>query len=147
MRGYPHREQDFGIAVVPPTSRRPQHNLADAICLATTAPGFFSFLLRSFNFLASIVAGTDGSVIIHWLGQFLFVEDVIFESIIAGQFEVVIHLDRVKGTELGTIAAVHANIDIDIELSRLRHRPAGFRIIGADNPDALWWAYLGADTA
>ena len=58
-----------------------------------------------------------------------------------------IHFDGVKWTIFGAQAAVHTNIGIYVEFGRVRDGSSGGWVGGADDPDALRWADLGADTA
>jgi len=60
--------------------------------------------------------------IAQFLRELRFVEDVIRRAIIARKLVIVIHLDRIKGTELCTETAVHANINVNEERFWLRHR-------------------------
>ncbi len=58
-----------------------------------------------------------------------------------------IHFDGIKGAILRTQTTVHANIRINGELSGVGNGTTGVGVLGPDNPDALGWTDLGADTA
>src|SRR5688572_1469494 len=58
-----------------------------------------------------------------------------------------IHLDRIKWAELSAETAVHADVDINVELFRLWNGTTCYRIVAAYNPDALRRAHLCADAA
>src|SRR5690242_19400005 len=73
--------------------------------------------------------------------------DVRSSTVVIRKLIIMIHLYRIKGAELGTVAAVHADVDVDEKFLWLRHRAACYRITAAYDPDALRRADLGADTA
>src|SRR5690606_36789456 len=75
------------------------------------------------------------------------VMDMGHRAIIARQLIVMIHLDRIKRAEFRAVTAVHADVDVDIEGFWLRNWALGHRVLSTHDPDALWRAYLGADTA
>jgi len=72
---------------------------------------------------------------------------VVSGAVVAGQFVIVIHLDSVERAELGAQAAVHTDVDVDVELLRCGLGAAGLRVGAAHDPDALRRADLGADAA
>ena len=67
-------------------------------------------------------------------------------TVVIGQLKIVVHLNGVKGAELGTIATVHADVGINVEFSRLWNGFAGIRIVCADNPDTLGGTNLGTNS-
>src|SRR5690606_13219244 len=73
--------------------------------------------------------------------------NVIRGAIIAGQFVVVVHLDRIERAKFGAQPAVHADVDVDKKRLWLRNWPLGLRVLTAHDPDTLRRANLGADTA
>src|SRR5690606_6129045 len=99
-----------------------------------------------FGFLGG-AGGRDALPVAELLREPLLVVDVRRRAVVARQLVVVIHLDRVERAELCAEAAVHADVDVDVELFRLWDGAAGFRVVGADDPDALRRADFRADAA
>src|SRR5207302_1701319 len=76
----------------------------------------------------------------------LFSVEEGLEALEAGELVAVVHLDGVEGAVLGAITARHADRDVDRKLGGLGDGLA-VGAGGADDPDALGRADLGADAA
>ena len=87
------------------------------------------------------IGRTDALIIFAGFGEQGLVVNVPIEG---SQFVIVVHFDGVKRAIFGAQPAVHANIGIDVEFSRVRDGPPGGRVAGAHDPDALRRADLGA---
>mgnify|MGYP006974889669 CR=1 FL=1 len=77
------------------------------------------FLLLKF---ARPIGGMDRLMVCVGLGQPRLVEYQRVEALEARQFVIVIHLDRIERAVFRTKSAIHANINIDIKLRRIRNR-------------------------
>jgi hypothetical protein len=58
-----------------------------------------------------------------------------------------IHFYGIEWAVFGAQSTVHANINVNIEFRRSRHRSPGDRVVGTFYPDTLGWAYFSANTA
>src|SRR4030065_1959608 len=56
-----------------------------------------------------------------------------------------VHFDRIERAVFGAKAAVHANVHVDVKLSRYRDGFAGLRIVRPNDPNALGRADFGAN--
>ena len=106
--------------------------------------GLGGFLCLAGFVFAGGIFRTDAGVIRSGLEQFVQVEHV---AVVGCDLVIVIHLDRVERAVLGAETAVHADVGIDVELSRLRDGLAGLGVVRAHDPDALRRADLRANTA
>jgi hypothetical protein len=58
-----------------------------------------------------------------------------------------IHLDGIEWAVFRAESTIHADVSIDEKLSRLGYRPSGGWVTASYDPDALWRANLGTNTA
>ena len=79
-------------------------------------------------------------------GQAFFVMDMGKGAIIARQLVIMIHFDGIKRAKFGTQTAIHANVNVDVKLFRLRIRPTIGQCTTL-NPDTLWRTHLGTNPA